>query len=88
MFAMYRTEYVVVALSPILAAATCDEVVAVAAYANPLPSYGEVVVPDPPRAVIRRPNCSVPTSDVVLTAPIAAIVPEAEVSVPPWAVTV
>ena len=62
-----------VALSPTEALATWDEVVAVAAQAKPLAAYGEVVVPDPPLAVIRIPNCSVPIAGAVFVPPIAVM---------------
>ena len=86
--ATYRTEKIVSMSSPAEALATCEEVVAVAAYAKPEAAYGEVTVPEPPLAVRRIPNCSTPTAEAVLTAPIAAIVEEAEESVAPRAVTV
>ena len=86
-FAIYLTENVVVALSPMVLFATCEDVVAVAAYANPLAPYGDVVVPEPPVAVMRIPNCSVPTAEAVFIPPIAAMLEEALVRVAPCATT-
>jgi hypothetical protein len=51
-------------------------------------AYGYATDPEPPEAVTRRPNCSVPGVEFAGVPPIAAIEEEADERVPPFKVRV
>ena len=63
-------------MAALVSVANTADVVAVALYPYAAPrEYGnDTVAAVPPDTVARKPNCSVPTSEVVAVAPIALIV--------------